>query len=101
MSLVIREMGIDEVHVIIDYFHGSTVDHLEMLGVDPTQLPTPPDWRERYVGEYEKPVQVRSTMLSTPLGRGGSTSSPRTSVWRTCGRWRRPGVPAISPGWWR
>lgn len=63
MALVIREMALDEVDVIIDYFHGSTVEHLEMLGVDPTRLPSPQAWRERYFGEYEKPVQDRSMML--------------------------------------
>ncbi len=63
MSLEIREMAPDEVDVIIDYFHGSTVEHLEMLGVDPTRLPTPQDWRARYVSDYEKPVQDRSVML--------------------------------------
>jgi len=63
MSLVIREMALDEVDVIIDYFHGSTVEHLEMLGVDPTRLPAPHAWRERYVGEYDTPVEDRPAML--------------------------------------
>lgn len=63
MSIVIREMALDEVGLIIDYFHGSTPEHLETLGVDPTRLPTRRDWRERYVGEYNKPVRDRSTLL--------------------------------------
>lgn len=33
MSLVIREMALDEVDLIIDYFHGSTPEHLETMGV--------------------------------------------------------------------
>ena len=28
-------MTIEEVDVIIDYFHGSTPEHLDLLGVDP------------------------------------------------------------------
>jgi ribosomal protein S18 acetylase RimI-like enzyme len=63
MSLVIREMTLDEVDLVIDYFHGSTREHLEALGVDPTRLPTRQDWRALYVAEYGKPVQERSTLL--------------------------------------
>jgi hypothetical protein len=39
MSLVVREMALDEVDLVIGYFHGSTREHLETLGVDPTRLP--------------------------------------------------------------
>jgi|SRR5271155_3247303 len=63
MSLVIREMGLDEVDLIIDYFHGATPEHLETMGVDPTRLPTREDWREWYVAEYGRPVKERSTLL--------------------------------------
>lgn len=63
MPLVIREMALTEVDLIIDYFHGSTSEHLETLGVDPTRLPTRQGWRERYAREYGKPVQDRSTLL--------------------------------------
>jgi RimJ/RimL family protein N-acetyltransferase len=71
-------MALDEVGLIIDYFHGSTPEHLETLGVDPTRLPTSQDWRERYAREYGKPVQDRSTLLVIweldGLGIGFSTS---------------------------
>ena len=63
MALVIREMALDEVGLIIDYFHGAPPEHLEALGVDPTRLPTRQTWRERYVEEYGKPIQDRSTLL--------------------------------------
>jgi RimJ/RimL family protein N-acetyltransferase len=62
-SLRVREMVVDEVDLIIDYFHQSTPEHLEVLGVDPTRLPTPERWRERYVAEYEKPAEDRTTVL--------------------------------------
>jgi RimJ/RimL family protein N-acetyltransferase len=63
MSLVIREMAVDEVDLVIGYFHDSTPEHLEILGVDPTRLPTRQDWRAWYVAEYRKPIQERSTLL--------------------------------------
>jgi RimJ/RimL family protein N-acetyltransferase len=63
MSLVIREMALDEVDLIIDYFHDCALEHLETLGVDPTRLPTRNDWRAWYAAEYRKPVQERSTLL--------------------------------------
>lgn len=63
MSLAIREMTVDEVDLVIDYFHGSTPEHLEQMGVDPTRLPTRQAWRERYVGEHSKLIPDRSTLL--------------------------------------
>jgi RimJ/RimL family protein N-acetyltransferase len=62
-SLTVREMAVDEVGLIIDYFHQSTPEHLEILGVDPTRLPTPDRWRERWVAEYQKPAEDRATVL--------------------------------------
>lgn len=63
MSLVVREMALDEVDLVIDYFHGSTPEHLETLGVAPTRLPTRKEWRALYVAEYGKAAQERSTLL--------------------------------------
>jgi hypothetical protein len=60
MSLAIREMALEEVDFIIDYFHRATPEHLETLGVDPTRLSTRSGWRERYIGEFSKPVQELS-----------------------------------------
>jgi RimJ/RimL family protein N-acetyltransferase len=65
MSLVIREMALDEVDLVIEYFHGSTPEHLETLGVDPTRLPTRQNWQAWYAAEYGKPTQERSTLLVT------------------------------------
>src|SRR3954454_10723326 len=62
-SLTVREMAVDEVDLIIDYFHRSTPEHLEILGVDPTRLPAPDRWRERYVAEHEKPADDRAMVL--------------------------------------
>jgi RimJ/RimL family protein N-acetyltransferase len=63
VSLDVREMAIDEVDLIIEYFHGGTPEFHEQLGVDPTRLPSPEAWRERYEREYEKPYEERETLL--------------------------------------
>ena len=63
MALEVGEMALDEVDLIIDYFHGGTPEFHEQLGVDPTRLPSRERWRERYVREYEKPYTDRETLL--------------------------------------
>ena len=54
----------------IDYFHGATPEHLEMLGVDPTRLPAPAAWRERYQREFDLPIERRSTFIVIWLDEG-------------------------------
>ena len=56
-------MAVDEVDLVIDYFHSATPEHLELVGVDPTRLPRRRHWREHYVAEYGKPSGDRSTLL--------------------------------------
>jgi RimJ/RimL family protein N-acetyltransferase len=63
VPLEVREMAIEEVDLIIDYFHDATPEHHELLGVDPTRLPPRDYWRERYVREYEKPYEEREMLL--------------------------------------
>ena len=63
MSLVVREMRVDEVGLIIDYFHGSAPEHLEVLGVDPARLPDRDRWRARYEHDYVQQRPERVTML--------------------------------------
>ena len=60
---MVREMALEEVDLVIDYFHGSTPEHLEVLGVDPTRLPSRELWREHYAGEFEKAVHDRWALL--------------------------------------
>jgi hypothetical protein len=52
-------MALTEANLVIDYFHHSTPEHLEMLGVDPTRLPTPDAWRERFQHEFSLPLDKR------------------------------------------
>jgi RimJ/RimL family protein N-acetyltransferase len=63
MQLTVREMRVEEADLIVDYFRNSTPEHLETLGVDPTRLPTPEAWRDRYRREYTLPINQRATLL--------------------------------------
>jgi RimJ/RimL family protein N-acetyltransferase len=63
MGLTVREMMVDETDLIIGYFHQSTPEHLEMLGVDPTRLPSLEAWRDRYRHQYSLRIDQRTTLL--------------------------------------
>jgi RimJ/RimL family protein N-acetyltransferase len=67
MSLSVREMAESEVDLIIDYFHGSTLDHLELIGVDPVLLPQREAWRAYYALVFQQPLEQRETLLLTWL----------------------------------
>lgn len=59
MSIIVREMVLAEVDLVIDYFHAATPEYLEMLGVDPTRLPSPEVWRERFQADLLMPLDDR------------------------------------------
>jgi RimJ/RimL family protein N-acetyltransferase len=61
MRLDVRAMTLDETEVIVEYFHTSTPEHLDTLGVDPTRLPDRDRWHERYRAEHAKPLPERAT----------------------------------------
>src|SRR5690606_17024139 len=63
MNLSVREMRLDEVGAGIDYFHGATPEHLELLGVDPTRLPARAQWRQLYEHDYALPREQRRSLL--------------------------------------
>lgn len=52
-------MKLDEVSLIIDYFHSASPEHLETLGVDPTRLPERGRWRQLYEYDYSQPLEKR------------------------------------------
>ena len=62
MTLTVREMMNSEADIIIEYFHNSTPEHLEILGVDPTRLLPPESWRERLRREPVLPIDQRATI---------------------------------------
>jgi len=61
--VTLREMTVVEFDLIIEYFLGSTPEHLEMLGVDPTRLPAPEAWRERFQRESALPIERRAWII--------------------------------------
>jgi RimJ/RimL family protein N-acetyltransferase len=63
MALRAREMKLSEVELIVDYFHCSSPEHLETLGVDPTRLPRRADWLERFQRGYSLPIEQRAGLF--------------------------------------
>ena len=56
-------MTLQETSEIIDYFHSSTPEHLEVLGVDPSRLPPPSQWKQFYERLFDQPIEQRSHLL--------------------------------------
>jgi RimJ/RimL family protein N-acetyltransferase len=59
MEINVREMTLAETSVVVDYFRLATPEHLEMLGVDPSRLPDPITWSERFKQLYTLPLERR------------------------------------------
>lgn len=63
MNISVREMQLEEVEAVINYFHGATPEHLELLGVDPTRLPSKAQWKQLYEHDYSLPRERRKSLL--------------------------------------
>ncbi len=48
-----------DVGLRIDYFHGSSDEHLRTMGVDRALLPNPPDWRASFAADLARPIEQR------------------------------------------
>lgn len=59
MTLTVRKMMGSEAKVIIEYFLQATPEYLEILGVDPSRLPPPQSWRERFQRQSALPIERR------------------------------------------
>ena len=57
--LTVREMQLAEVDIRISYFHDASDEHLRLLGVDRSLLPTRPAWRAFYREDYARPIRDR------------------------------------------
>lgn len=74
MKLCVREMKLEETHIVINYFRQPTAEHLEIMGVDPSRLPDQARWRDFYVHEYSRPIEQRRTLVvlwqldASPIG---------------------------------
>lgn len=60
MNLNVREMTLDEAELVINYFHSSSPEYLEMLGVDPSRLPSRSVWLARFKDLYAAPAAQRA-----------------------------------------
>jgi RimJ/RimL family protein N-acetyltransferase len=58
-QLTVREMQLSEVSMRINYFHDASDEHLGLLGVDRSLLPTRQAWRTFYEEDYARPVRDR------------------------------------------
>ena len=56
-------MRVDEVGMVVDYFHNSTDEHLVTIGVDRAKLPEPAAFRELLEREFDGPPPERERLL--------------------------------------
>ena len=57
-----RLMESPEVDLIVEYFHQSTLEYLETLGVVLTRVLDAPTWRARFAGDYRKLIAKRKIL---------------------------------------
>ena len=63
MNLAVREMTLAETWLVIEYFASATPEYLDMMGVDPTKLLPPDQWRARLEGEFSLPDEKRHLFI--------------------------------------
>ena len=68
MKLTVRQMALDEVGIRIDYFHSASEAHLDVLGVDPSKLPSKEDWLHQYEQDASLPLDKRLNLQLVWLG---------------------------------
>ncbi len=59
----VRFMSEADLGLIVDYFHQSSPEHLETLGVDPSRLPEAAAWRQWLSHENAKPLAARKSLF--------------------------------------
>ncbi len=83
MALTAREMTVAETDLVIDYFHNSTPEYLETLGVDPSRMPSRESWRERLALEFARPVEQRAAIVVIWLSDDRPSAAQRRYLFRT------------------
>ena len=63
MSVLVREMTLEESDIVIDYFLSATPEFLETMGVDPTRRPARARWGAWLKHEFGLPVRERDTFF--------------------------------------
>jgi len=59
MNLSVGIMQLEEAGIITDYFNGSSPEHLELMGVDPTRIPNVQAQKKFIEQEYAKEIRDR------------------------------------------
>jgi RimJ/RimL family protein N-acetyltransferase len=59
IPLTVREMQLTEVGIRVDYFHDASDEHLRLLGVDRSLLPSRRAWHAFYREDYARPIRDR------------------------------------------
>ncbi|MEO1127726.1 MAG: GNAT family protein [Cyanobacteria bacterium J06639_16] len=57
MKRTIREMGSNDVDLMINYFLQAEPDFLKGMGADPNKLPSLAEWRQRLLEDFERSIQ--------------------------------------------
>lgn len=57
--LAVRELGPEEVHIRIRYFHDASDEHLRLMGVDRALLPDPDAWAATHREDMARPYEER------------------------------------------
>lgn len=89
VQLHVREMRLEETSLVIDYFHSSTPEHLEMLGVDPTRLLPKEVWASLFKSQYGLPLLGAPPWCSTVIFRRFEKRLFLKDFFATENRWRR------------
>ncbi|CCD88007.1 Conserved hypothetical protein; Putative Acyl-CoA N-acyltransferase [Bradyrhizobium sp. ORS 285] len=63
MTLDVREMELAETSLVIDYFYSSSIEQLDLMGIDPTRMPTKPVWAGLFKTLYDTPIIERAALL--------------------------------------
>ncbi|MCU1489068.1 MAG: uncharacterized protein JWM85_473 [Acidimicrobiaceae bacterium] len=58
-KLVVREMGLSEVGIRIEYLHGATDAYLKQMGVDRARLASREEFLAFYEADYARPLRER------------------------------------------
>jgi RimJ/RimL family protein N-acetyltransferase len=64
MKLDVSEMTLAETALVIDYFYSSSIEQLDLMGIDPTRMPTKPVWAGLFKTLYELPLTERAALLA-------------------------------------
>jgi RimJ/RimL family protein N-acetyltransferase len=52
-------MRLADLGLMVDYYRQATPEFLETLGVDPTRIPEPDQWHERFDRTFRQPIEKR------------------------------------------